>query len=115
MIKQTDGIHHITAIVGDPQENVDFYAGILGLRMVKKTVNFDDPGTYHLYFGDESGSPGSIITFFPWPAAYKGQVGSGQVGTTTYVVPEHSMAFWERRLDKFNIDYEKRAGSARII
>ncbi|KWW22554.1 ring-cleaving dioxygenase [Peribacillus simplex] len=107
MIKQTDGIHHITAIVGDPQENVDFYAGILGLRMVKKTVNFDDPGTYHLYFGDESGSPGSIITFFPWPAAYKGQVGSGQVGTTTYVVPEHSMAFWERRLDKFNIDYEK--------
>lgn len=65
MTKKTMGIHHITAIVGHPQENVDFYAGVLGLRLVKKTVNFDDPGTYHLYFGDEGGKPGTIITFFP--------------------------------------------------
>lgn len=64
---KTTGIHHISAIVGNPQENVDFYAGILGMRLVKKTVNFDDPGTYHLYFGDERGTPGTIMTFFPWP------------------------------------------------
>ena len=64
---KTTGIHHISAIVGNPQENVDFYAGILGMRLVKKTVNFDDPGTYHLYFGDEKGTPGTIMTFFPWP------------------------------------------------
>ncbi|KQU25201.1 ring-cleaving dioxygenase [Bacillus sp. Leaf13] len=107
MRKQTKGIHHITAIVGNPQENVDFYAGVLGMRMVKKTVNFDDPGTYHLYFGDESGSPGSIITFFPWPDAYQGRIGSGQVGITTYVVPEGSIEFWELRLSKFNIEFEK--------
>ena len=71
MNKQTRGIHHITAIVGHPQENVDFYAGVLGLRLVKKTVNFDDPETYHLYFGNEGGKPGTIITFFPWPNAYQ--------------------------------------------
>ena len=73
MKKHTTGIHHITAIVGHPQENVDFYAGVLGLRLVKKTVNFDDPETYHLYFGNQGGEPGTIITFFPWPAAYKGK------------------------------------------
>ena len=107
MQKKTAGIHHITAIVGNPQENVDFYAGVLGMRMVKKTVNFDDPGTYHLYFGDESGSPGTIITFFPWPAAYQGKIGSGQVGITTYAVPEGSMDFWEMRLNRFNIVFKK--------
>ena len=69
MSKKTMGIHHITAIVGHPQENVDFYAGVLGLRLVKQTVNFDDPGTYHLYFGDEGGKTGTIITFFPWADA----------------------------------------------
>jgi glyoxalase family protein len=107
MRKQTTGIHHITAIVGNPQENVDFYAGVLGMRMVKKTVNFDDPGTYHLYFGDEAGSPGSIITFFPWPQAYPGKIGAGQVGITTYVVPEGTLDFWEKRLAKFEINVEK--------
>src|SRR5690625_1771046 len=65
-LKKTAGIHHITAIVGHPQENIDFYKGVLGLRMVKQTVNFDDPGTYHLYFGNDQGTPGTIITFFPW-------------------------------------------------
>ncbi|MBH0172205.1 ring-cleaving dioxygenase [Fictibacillus sp. 23RED33] len=107
MTMRTDGIHHITAIVGNPQENVDFYAGVLGLRLVKKTVNFDDPGTYHLYFGDEGGSPGTIMTFFPWPDAYRGRVGSGQVGTTSFVVPEGSLPFWEERLVKFAVEYKK--------
>lgn len=107
MKKQTTGIHHITAIVGNPQENVDFYAGILGLRLVKKTVNFDDPGTYHLYFGNEAGSPGTIMTFFPWPNAYRGQVGAGQVGITSFTVPEGTLGFWEKRLEKFQITFEK--------
>ncbi len=105
MTKHTTGIHHITAIVGHPQENVDFYAGVLGLRLVKQTVNFDDPGTYHLYFGNNGGKPGTIITFFPWADAYKGQIGDGQVGVTTYVVPVGAMNFWKERLTKFNIEY----------
>lgn len=103
MQMKSSGIHHITAIVGDPQENIDFYAGVLGLRLVKKTINFDDPGTYHFYFGDEAGSPGTIITFFPWADAYKGRVGDGQVGVTSYMVPKGSLAFWSDRLSKFNI------------
>ena len=107
MSKKTMGIHHITAIVGHPQENVDFYAGVLGLRLVKQTVNFDDPGTYHLYFGDEGGKPGTIITFFPWANAYQGKIGDGQVGVTSYVVPKGAMSFWEKRLEKFNISFTK--------
>ncbi|HSI66146.1 MAG TPA: ring-cleaving dioxygenase [Planococcus sp. (in: firmicutes)] len=106
-MKKTAGIHHITAIVGHPQENVDFYAGVLGLRMVKKTVNFDDPGTYHLYFGNENGEPGTIITFFPWPNARAGKVGGGQVGATSYAVPIGALPFWEKRLSKFDIDFRK--------
>lgn len=106
-MKQTAGIHHITAIVGHPQENVDFYAGVLGLRLVKKTINFDDPGTYHLYFGNDGGKPGTIITFFPWANAYQGKIGGGQVGATTYIIPPGSLNFWERRLAKFNIKFEK--------
>lgn len=105
MTKQTAGIHHITAIVGHPQENIDFYAGVLGLRLVKQTVNFDDPGTYHLYFGDEGGTPGTIITFFPWPDAYRGEIGDGQVGVTTYVVPVGAMPFWKARLQQFKIAF----------
>ncbi|WP_461183443.1 ring-cleaving dioxygenase [Virgibacillus kimchii] len=105
MMKKTAGIHHITAIVGHPQENVDFYAGVLGLRMVKKTVNFDDPGTYHFYFGNEGGKPGTIITFFPWADAQKGKIGDGQVGVTSYAVPAGSLSFWKKRLEKFDIDY----------
>lgn len=105
MDKKSLGIHHITAIVGHPQENVDFYAGILGLRLVKQTVNFDDPGTYHLYFGDQGGHPGTIITFFPWAGAQRGKIGGGQVGVTTYVVPQNSFDFWKKRLDKYKINY----------
>lgn len=107
MIKKTSGIHHITAMVGHPQENTDFYAGVLGLRLVKKTVNFDDPSTYHLYFGDEGGKPGTIITFFPREGARQGVLGDGQVGVTSYVVPKGAMTFWEKRLATFNVPYTK--------
>ncbi|MEC1177419.1 ring-cleaving dioxygenase [Metasolibacillus meyeri] len=107
MKKQTAGIHHITAIVGHPQENIDFYAGVLGLRLVKQTVNFDDPSTYHLYFGNKGGQPGTIITFFPWANAYQGRIGDGQVAVTTYVVAEGALAFWVNRLAKFSIPFQK--------
>ena len=80
-------IHHVTAIAGDPQRNLDFYADTLGLRLVKLTVNFDDPGTYHFYFGDELGRPGSILTFFPWPDGERGRQGTGQIGTVSLAVP----------------------------
>jgi glyoxalase family protein len=98
MNKQIPGIHHITAIASDPQRNVDFYTEVLGLRLVKLTVNFDDPATYHLYFGDERGSPGTLLTFFPWPGAARGQRGTGQVAATTFAVPEGSLDYWEDRL-----------------
>lgn len=106
-MKKTAGIHHISAIVGHPQENVDFYASVLGLRLVKKTINFDDPETYHLYFGNNRGEPGTIITFFPWANAYQGRIGSGQVGVTSYAIPVGTMNFWEERLAKFKIPTEK--------
>src|SRR6266542_4331880 len=92
------GIHQVTAIASDPQRNVDFYTEVLGLRLVKRTVNFDDPGTYHLYFGDETGSPGTILTFFPWPMAARGSPGVGQVEVTSFSVPEQSLGYWEQRL-----------------
>jgi len=98
MNKQIPGIHHVTAIASDPQRNVDFYANVLGLRLVKLTVNFDDPATYHLYFGDERGSPGTLMTFFPWPGAARGQRGTGQVAATTFSVPEGTLDYWEDRL-----------------
>lgn len=107
MKKKTAGIHHITAIVGHPQENVDFYAGVLGLRLVKQTVNFDDPGTYHLYFGNGGGQPGTIITFFPWVGAYQGRIGDGQVGVTSYAIPVGSMSFWVNRLASHSILFKK--------
>ena len=98
MGEATRGIHHVTAIAGDPQQNVDFYTGVLGLRMVKQTVNFDDPGTYHLYYGDEQGRPGTIMTFFPWKGAPRGSLGAGQTSTTAFSVPEGSLGFWYDRL-----------------
>ncbi len=79
MSMRVHGIHHVTAIAGDPQANVDFYAGVLGLRLVKVTVNYDDPHTYHLYYGDDAGHPGTILTFFPWPGASRGRLGTGQI------------------------------------
>ena len=98
MNHQISGIHHITAIAGEPQTNLDFYAGVLGLRLVKLTVNFDDPGTYHLYYGDGAGRPGTIMTFFPWPHAPKGRRGTGQVTQTAFAIPENAIAFWTARL-----------------
>src|ERR671924_2082056 len=92
------GIHHVTAISSNPQKNIDFYTQILGLRLVKLTVNFDDPTTYHLYFGDEIGRPGTILTFFPWPNAPKGHRGTGQVITTSFLIPERSIGYWVDRL-----------------
>lgn len=99
------GIHHVTAIAGDPQDNLDFYTGFLGLRLVKKTVNFDDPGTYHLYYGDEQGSPGTLLTFFPWPDIYRGRSGSGQAVQTSFRVPEHSLDFWMERFAEEAFDF----------
>ncbi|QNR67754.1 ring-cleaving dioxygenase [Paenibacillus peoriae] len=107
MSLQTTGIHHITAFASNPQGNVDFYAGVLGLRLVKKTINFDAPEVYHLYFGNEAGSPGTIITFFPAPGTPKGRIGGGQVGITSYVVPPGSLDFWQHRLESFDIQVTK--------
>lgn len=105
MTQRTAGIHHITAFVGNAQRNADFYAGILGLRLVKKTINFDAPEVYHLYFGNEKGSPGTAITFFPWEEGRRGRVGGGQVGYTTFAVPTGALPFWEERLNKFKVDF----------
>ena len=104
------GIHHITAIAGDPQRNLDFYTEILGLRLVKRTVNFDDPGSYHFYFGDNIGTPGTIMTFFPWPGARRGARGSGQVTTVSFAVPRDSMAFWKERLRATHVIAEEIEG-----
>ena len=101
------GIHHVTAIATDPHRNLDFYTQTLGLRLVKKTVNFDDPGTYHLYFGDELGRPGTILTFFPWPLARRGERGAGQVTTTALAVPEGSLGWWRERLQRFGVAVEE--------
>ena len=100
------GIHHVTAIAGDPQKNIDFYSGLLGLRLIKLTVNFDDPATYHLYYGDELGHPGTILTFFPWPGAPKGRLGTGQLTVTSFTIPEGSVDFWMNRLRNHSVEYQ---------
>src|ERR687890_1414566 len=101
------GIHHVTAIAEDPQENVDFYAGVLGLRLVKKTVNFDDPGSYHLYYGDAAGTPGTIMTFFSWPGVRRGRIGNGQVSTTSFAVPQDSLGYWLERLLQHGVRFDQ--------
>lgn len=99
------GLHHVTAIASDPQRNIDFYAGLLGLRMVKRTVNFDDPSAYHLYYGDEAGSPGSIVTFFYWPGhAARGRIGPGQSVAMVFSAAPDALEFWQRRLALQNVD-----------
>lgn len=100
------GIHHVTAIASDPQRNLDFYGGMLGLRLVKRTVNFDDPQTYHLYYGDATGSPGSIMTFFPWPGARPGRQGVGEVAVTSFAIRPASLGFWSDRLAHHGIAHE---------
>jgi glyoxalase family protein len=100
------GLHHVTAIAGDPDRNLDFYTGVMGMRLVKKTVNFDDPGAYHFYYGDETGRPGTILTFFVWPSAPRGRRGPGQVTDLTFSVPDGSMPFWIDRLNRRGISFE---------
>lgn len=101
------GIHHITAVASSPQRNVEFYTGVLGLRLVKQTVNFDDPYTYHLYYGDEVGHPGTILTFFPWPDAGPGRIGRGQVTTIAFAIPEASVRYWKARLSDHGVDVQE--------
>jgi glyoxalase family protein len=98
------GIHHVTAIAGEPQRNLDFYTEILGLRLVKLTVNFDDPGTYHFYFGDAKGTPGSILTFFPWVGVPRGRAGTGQVSAASFAVPAESLGYWLDRLSRHHVE-----------
>lgn len=104
-MQKTAGIHHITAMVNDAQRNIDFYAGVLGLRLIKKTINFDRPEVYHLYFGNDSGDPGTVITFFPWAKQLKGRVGMGQVGVISFIIPKDSIQFWENRLKRFEVKF----------
>lgn len=103
------GIHHITAIAGNAKKNFDFYTRILGLRLVKKTVNFDDPHTYHFYYGDKVGTPGTILTFFPWEGITTGRRGARQVTEIGYSVPEGSLDFWQKRFEDNNVIYSKPA------
>lgn len=101
-----NGIHHVTAISGPARRNLDFYTKVLGLRLVKKTVNFDDPGTYHFYFGDTAGAPGTILTFFPWEHAAPGRLGIGQTQDTMFRVPDGSLGWWTQRFVEKGVPHE---------
>ncbi|HWM48284.1 MAG TPA: ring-cleaving dioxygenase [Xanthobacteraceae bacterium] len=94
----THGIHHVTTIAGPAPRNLDFYTRVLGMRLVKKTVNFDDPGTYHFYYGDEAGRPGTILTFFPWEHAAPGRLGIGETQETAFRIPQSAVGYWSHRL-----------------
>ena len=107
MENQVLGIHHITAIAGKAKTNYDFYTKVLGLRFIKKTVNFDDPNTYHFYYGNEEGAPGTILTFFPWEGIQSGRRGTRQVTEIGYSVPAGSLDFWQKRLDDHHVIYNK--------
>jgi glyoxalase family protein len=104
----TPGIHHVTCVAGDPQRNLDFWAETLGLRLVKRSINQDDPGTYHFFYGDAEGNPGTSMTFFPWTDLPDGEVGAGQVSRTAFRVPEGSLDYWEERFDERGVDYDAR-------
>ncbi len=106
MSKLIHGIHHVTALADVPQKNVDFYAGVLGLRLLKKTVNFDAPEVYHLYFGDETGTPGSILTFFLYEGIRRGRHGNGMLNVTSFSVSATSVGFWEKRLEHFGVEVQ---------
>lgn len=107
MDRLINGIHHVTAMADDPQKNVDFYTGVLGLRLVKKTINFDAPDVYHFYYGDEAGSPGSILTFFPFSGITRGRKGKGQMTVTGFSIPQNSISYWLTRLAHLGITYEE--------
>ncbi|GAB7013552.1 ring-cleaving dioxygenase [Halolamina salina] len=104
----TPGIHHVTCVAGDPQRNMDFWAETLGLRLVKRSINQDDPSTYHFFFGDAEGTPGTSMTFFPWEDLPQGKVGSGQVSRVAFRVPEGSLDYWAERFDEHGVDYDDR-------
>ncbi len=101
------GLHHVTAIAGDPQRTLDFYVGLLGLRFVKRTVNFDDPASYHFYFGDARGTPGTILTFFAWPGARRGIRGTGQIEAPAFTIPPNSVGYWLDRFKEHHVPAEK--------
>jgi glyoxalase family protein len=103
------GLHHVTAIASDPQRNLDFHVGVLGLRFVKRTVNFDDPGTYHFYFGDRRGMPGTILTFFPWPGVRRGIRGTGQIEATAFAISPDSIGYWLERFKEQHVTAERTA------
>ncbi|WP_248896783.1 ring-cleaving dioxygenase [Haloplanus halobius] len=107
-ITPTPGIHHVTCIAGDPQRNLDFWVETLGLRLVKRSINQDDTSTYHFFFADAEGTPGTSMTFFPWSGMSRGKVGSGQVSRTAFRVPEGSLDYWEERFDRHGVDYDDR-------
>jgi glyoxalase family protein len=109
MNSKIPGLHHVTAIASDPQRNLDFYVGLLGLRFVKRTVNFDDPGTYHFYFGDRRGTPGTILTFFPWPGVRRGIRGIGQIEATAFSISPDSVGYWLERLKQQHVAAERTA------
>lgn len=114
MEKSIDGLHHITALASDPRQNYDFYTKIMGLRFVKKTVNFDAPDVYHFYFGDETGTPGTILTFFPFPHARQGKRGTGEANLVSFAIPKGSLEFWAGHLSRSGVDFtgpEKKFGS----
>lgn len=100
------GIHHVTALAGSPQQNIDFYTRVLGLRLVKQTVNFDSPDVYHFYYGNETGNPGTILTFFPFPNAARGERGTGEVSAVQLLVPHHSMDFWAEHLSRHGVPFD---------
>lgn len=99
------GIHHISVLAGDPQLNAEFYVKTLGMRMVKKSVNQDDPGTYHLFYGNQSATPGSSLTFFPWPRAHKGKPGTGESVNVSFMVPQKAESFWIKRLEDNGVEH----------
>ena len=110
MDNKIPGLHHVTAIASDPQRNLDFYVGLLGLLFVKRTVNFDDPGTYHFYFGDNRGTLGTILTFFPWPGARRGIRGTGQIEATAFAISPDSIGYWLERLKQHHVRVPSPAG-----
>jgi len=105
-MQTASGIHHITAIASDPKKNFDFYTKVLGLRFIKRTVNYDDPSTYHFYFADKVGTPGTVLTFFPHPDLPKGRQGTGQAVEIVFAVPKSAMSFWIDRFHAMGIDYQ---------
>src|SRR5574341_367803 len=110
MAGEIPGLHHVTAIAGDPQRNLDFYTGVLGLRLVKFTVNFDDPAAYHLYYGDGAGRPGTLLTSFPWPGAPRGRQGNGMAIGVAFSVPDESLGYWMDRFAKRDVPFSPPVG-----